>query len=120
MLVNDELAEYLVVGTIYHAFLDILGYHRWHSPISGKMVKSYVRDGTYYPEPVFAHFDSTHEADGKGEGIGQGCFTATATSDVSFIQAYNPAISPMAVLGRAEVSTCNITGQQGQAVEKAE
>ncbi|KAK5290588.1 hypothetical protein LTR99_011043 [Exophiala xenobiotica] len=122
MLAHDELAEHFVGGIIYQAFLNALSYHRWHSPVSGKIVKSYVQDGTYYSEPVFAHFDATHGADGKGEGTGQGYLTATATRAIIFIQADNPAIGLMAVLavGMAEVSTCDITVQQDQAVEKGE
>jgi phosphatidylserine decarboxylase len=122
MLAHDQLAEDFDGGTIYQAFLNALSYHRWHSPVSGRIVKAYIRDGTYYSEPVFAHFDATHGADGKGEGTGQGYLTATATRAIIFIQADNAAIGLMAVLavGMAEVSTCDITVQEGQAVQKGE
>ena len=40
MLGGDSLASQFVGGTIYQAFLSALSYHRWHSPVSGKIVKN--------------------------------------------------------------------------------
>lgn len=40
MLAHDKLAEQFVGGTVYQAFLSALSYHRWHSPVSGKIVKA--------------------------------------------------------------------------------
>ena len=48
MMADDPLAPQFVGGTIYQAFLDALSYHRWHSPVSGTVVKAYVQPGTYY------------------------------------------------------------------------
>ena len=122
MLAQDELAEHFVGGTIYQAFLNALSYHRWHSPISGKIVKAYVHDGTYYSEPLFEDFTESHGADKANESTGQGYITATATRAILFIEADNPAIGLMAVLavGMAEVSTCDITVKEGQHVEKGD
>ena len=122
MLAHDELAEQFVGGTIYQAFLSALSYHRWHSPVGGKIVQAYVQDGTYYSEPLFEDFSESHGADEGGEATGQGYITATATRAIIFIEAHNPAIGLMAVLavGMAEVSTCDITVEEGQAVEKGE
>ena len=50
MLAGDSLAPQFVGGTVYQAFLDALSYHRWHSPVSGTVVKAYVEPGTYYSE----------------------------------------------------------------------
>ena len=52
MLAHDELTERFVGGTVYQAFLNALSYHRWHSPVTGRVVKAYVQDGTYYSEPL--------------------------------------------------------------------
>ena len=122
MLAHDELAQQFDGGTIYQAFLSALSYHRWHSPVSGKVVKAYVRDGTYYSEPLFEDFGAFQGADMAGEATGQGYITATATRAIIFIEADNPAIGLMAVLavGMAEVSTCDITVEKGQHVEKGE
>ena len=40
MLAHDKLAEHFVGGTVYQAFLSALSYHRWHAPVSGKIVKA--------------------------------------------------------------------------------
>ncbi len=122
MLAHDALASKFVGGTIYQAFLSALSYHRWHSPVSGKIVKAYVQDGTYYSEPQFEDFSESSGADEHSEGTGQGYITATATRAIIFIEADNPAIGLMAFLGvgMAEVSTCQITVKEGQHVEKGE
>ena len=122
MLAHDQLAEHFFGGTIYQAFLSALSYHRWHSPVSGRIVKAFVQDGTYYSEPLFEDFTETHGADPSGEATGQGYITATATRAIIFIEADNPAIGLMAFLGigMAEVSTCDITVKEGQHVEKGE
>lgn len=122
MLAHDALASHFVGGTIYQAFLSALSYHRWHSPVTGKIVKAYVQDGTYYSEPLFEDFTESHGADESGESTGQGYITATATRAIIFIEADNPAIGLMAFLGvgMAEVSTCQITVKAGQHVEKGD
>ncbi|KAI4134702.1 MAG: hypothetical protein LQ347_001306 [Umbilicaria vellea] len=122
MLAHDKLADQFVGGTIYQAFLSALSYHRWHSPVTGKIVKAYVKDGTYYSEPPFEDFSESQGADMGGETVGQGYITATATRAIIFIEADNPAIGLMAFLGvgMAEVSTCDITAKEGQHVKKGD
>ncbi|KAL8695353.1 MAG: hypothetical protein Q9218_000112 [Villophora microphyllina] len=122
MLAHDPLAEQFVGGTIYQAFLSALSYHRWHSPVAGKIVKAFVQDGTYYSEPLFEGFVDSHGADESGESTGQGYITATATRAIIFIEADNAKIGLIAFLGigMAEVSTCEITVKEGQRVEKGE
>jgi phosphatidylserine decarboxylase len=124
MLAHDELAEEFVGGTIYQAFLSALSYHRWHAPVSGKIVKAFVKDGTYYSEPLFEGLGDpkVHAIDIHGQSTGQGYITATATRAIIFIQADNPKIGLMAAIfvGMAEVSTCDITVQEGQHVKKGD
>lgn len=122
MLSHDELTEQFVGGTVYQAFLNALSYHRWHSPVSGRIMKAYVVEGTYYSEPLFEEFDENHGADMGGEVTGQGYTTATATRAIMFIEADNPAIGLMAFLGVGmnEVSSCDITVEEGQHVEKGD
>jgi hypothetical protein len=57
MFADDPVAEQFVGGTIYQAFLSALSYHRWHSPVSGTIVKAEVIDGSYYSEPPGEGFD---------------------------------------------------------------
>ena len=114
MLANDPWTDQFVGGTIYQAFLSALSYHRWHSPVDGRIVKAYVHDGTYYSETPAEGYDPA------GPNASQGYITQVATRAMIFIAADNPAIGLMCVLpvGMSEVSTCEITAYQGQHVKK--
>lgn len=116
MMAGDGLTDQFVGGTIYQAFLSALSYHRWHSPVSGKIVKAYVKDGSYYAEAMSMGFDPA------GPNNSQSFITDVATRALIFIEADNPAIGLMCfmAIGMAEVSTCEITVQVGQRVQKGE
>ncbi len=116
MLANDEFMERFIDGTIYQAFLSALSYHRWHSPVSGKVVKAYVQEGTYYSETLAEGFDPA------GPNDSQGYITQVAARALIFIEADNPAIGLMCFMpvGMAEVSTCQITVYEGQHVNKGD
>ena len=116
MLADDPWAGQFAGGTIYQAFLSALSYHRWHSPVDGRVAKAYVHDGTYYSETPAEGYDPA------GPNESQGYITEVATRAMVFIEADNPAIGLMCVLlvGMAEVSTCEITVYQGQHVKKGD
>jgi len=116
MMASDPLLDSFVGGTVYQAFLSALSYHRWHSPVSGKIVKAYVQDGTYYAEALSEGYDPA------GPNDSQGYITELATRALIFIEADNPAIGLMCIMpvGMAEVSSCQITVYEGQHVEKGE
>ncbi|KAK3313266.1 Phophatidylserine decarboxylase-domain-containing protein [Apodospora peruviana] len=127
MLANDPLAPQFAGATVYQAFLSALSYHRWHSPVSGKIVRAFVQPGTYFSEPLLE--ESAPEGDGvvttinqKGITAAQGYLTALATRAIIFIEADNPAIGVMAFIGVGmdEVSTCEITVKEGQRVKKGD
>ncbi len=122
MLAHDEFAGLFIGGTIYQAFLSALSYHRWHSPVSGKVVRAYVKDGTYFSEPPYTGFEGSQGASSDGENVGQEYISALATRALIFIEADNPDIGLMCVMpvGMVEVSTCDITVKEGQHVEKGE
>ncbi len=50
MMAMDPLTAQFENGTVYQAFLSALSYHRWHSPVSGRIVKTKIIDGSYYAE----------------------------------------------------------------------
>lgn len=81
MLGGDELSEQFVGGTIYQAYLSSVSYHRWHSPVSGRIVKTASFDGTYYSEPLFRVLEA-HGAFPKAPRYAQGYLTAVAISSV--------------------------------------
>jgi phosphatidylserine decarboxylase len=116
MLANDKLAPLFAGATVYQAYLNPLSYHRWHSPVSGTVVKAYVQDGTYYAEAA------SHGFDPAGPNDSQGYITALATRAIIFIEADDPRIGLLCFLavGMAEVSGCEITVYEGQRLRKGE
>ncbi len=116
MLANDTLAPQFIGGTVYQAFLSALSYHRWHSPVTGTVVKAYMQPGTYYSETPAEGYDPA------GPNDSQGYITEVAARAMIFIEADNPKIGLMCVMpvGMAEVSTCQITVYEGQHVKKGD
>ncbi|KAG5912814.1 hypothetical protein E4U42_001799, partial [Claviceps africana] len=124
MLAHDPLASEFVGGTIYQAFLSALSYHRWHTPVSGRIRRAFVEDGTYFSEPLSMGIGdpNVHEIDTRGITAAQGYLSALATRAIIFIEADNPLVGLVAFvgIGMDEVSTCDITVQEGQRVEKGD
>lgn len=114
MLASDPWTGQFVGATVYQGYLSPLSYHRWHSPVDGRIVKAYVQDGTYFSETPAEGYDPA------GPNDSQGYITHVATRAMVFIEASNPDIGLMCVLlvGMAEVSSCEITVYQGEHVKK--
>ena len=116
MLANDPLVDKFVGGTIYQAYLSTYSYHRWHSPVSGKVIKIQLQDGSYYSDTLAEGLDPT------GTWGSQAYLTEVATRAMVFIEADNPHIGLMCFLavGMSEVSTYEITVYEGQRIEKGQ
>jgi phosphatidylserine decarboxylase len=116
MMAMDPLAGQFAGGTVYQAFLSALSYHRWHSPVSGRIVKTRLIDGSYYAEALSEGFDPA------GPNNSQGYITQVASRALIFIEADNPDIGLICVIfvGMAEVSTNDITVREGQHVKKGD
>jgi phosphatidylserine decarboxylase len=116
MMADDALAQQFAGGTIYQAFLSATSYHRWHSPVSGRIVKTRLIDGSYYAQTPAVGFDPA------GPNESQGYITQVASRGLVFIEADNPKIGLMAVMfvGMAEVSSNDITVYEGQHVNKGD
>lgn len=104
MLANDAAAEEFAGGTIYQAFLSAYNYHRWHSPVSGTILKAERVEGTYFSEA------ECEGEDPAGPNNSQGYITHVATRAIIHIQADHPAIGRLVVIpvGMGEVSSCII------------
>jgi len=116
MLNHDEYAPQFVGGTIVQAFLSATNYHRWHSPINGKIVKVVNVPGTYYAEsPVMG-------LDPAGPDLSQSFITAVAARALIFIRSdYEPiGLMCFVAVGMSEVSTCQVTVGPGQSVIKGD
>ncbi|KAJ7647115.1 hypothetical protein FB45DRAFT_1099808 [Roridomyces roridus] len=133
MLDDDPFAVDFAGGTVYQAFLSPYYYHRWHSPVTGTIVKARVIEGTYFAgipadpslldslaqEPVrFRH----KYPDLVAFQDQQPFLTHMATRALIFIQADDPKVGLMCFIGvgMVEVSTCEITVQPGQRVMQGE
>lgn len=116
MMAMDPLAGQFAGGTVYQAFLSALSFHRWNSPVSGKIVKTRLVDGSYYAEALSEGFDPA------GPNNSQGYITQVASRALIFIEADNPDIGLMCIMfvGMAEVSSNEITVQEGQQVKKGD
>ena len=122
MFNHDPLTEKFVGGTIYQAFLSATSYHRWHSPVNGKVAKIVHIPGTYYAESPEMGFNQPGGPDPAAPNDSQAFITSIAARALIFIEADNPKIGLMAFLavGMAEVSTCQVTVAHGQPVKKGE
>ncbi|MEI6361993.1 MAG: phosphatidylserine decarboxylase family protein [Actinomycetes bacterium] len=113
---DDPVNESFVGGTIYQAYLSAESYHRWHSPVGGRIVSVRYIDGSYYAQSPAVGFDplSPNES--------QGFITETAARAVIVIEADNPKIGQMALVpvGMAEVSSNEVTVTPGQHVAKGD
>jgi phosphatidylserine decarboxylase len=135
MLNGDPFASQFVGGTVYQAFLGPTYYHRWHSPVNGKVVKTVLVPGLYYAQaPAMGFLEPEDLGDGNPEvslnfdpdpnvpSRSQSFVTTTATRALMFIEADNPKIGLMCLMavGMAEVSTCEITVKEGQRIRKGD
>ncbi len=116
MLNNDPLAQQFVGGTVYQAFLSNMNYHRYHSPVNGKVVKAYVVDGGFYTECRAMGWDK------QGDNKSQGYLTETQTRALIFIESTNKYIGLMCFIGvgMGDVSSCEINVYEGQHVKKGQ
>lgn len=118
MFGNAPVHREFVGGTIYQAFLSALSYHRWHAPVSGKIVETGQIDGSYYSETPAVFLDPS------APNESQGYITEVAARAYIIIDADNPKIGRMGFMavGMAEVSTCEIDKklQPGYHVAKGE
>jgi phosphatidylserine decarboxylase len=104
MLANDDSVDQFVGGTVYQAFLSALNYHRWHSPVSGTIVKAFVQEGTYFSEADSEGRDATEPKNS------QSYLSHVATRAIILIEADDPVIGLVAfvAVGMSEVSSCVI------------
>lgn len=118
LLANDPAVDQFVGGTVYQAFLSATNYHRWHSPVSGTVVRAYAQPGTYFSEA------DSEGPDAVEPTTSQGYLAHVASRAIILIEADNPEIGLVAVVpvGMVEVSSC-VIGEQvvpGRHLEKGD
>ncbi|KAF5348554.1 hypothetical protein D9756_009637 [Leucocoprinus leucothites] len=124
LLYDDPLAPQFVGGTVFQSFLSTIHYHRWHSPVSGKIVKVVQVQGTYYAMSPALSFTAGNDPNRQNR-VGyhsQAFLTNIATRCLIFIEADNKDIGLMAfaAIGMMEVSSTEATVKAGQRVKKGD
>ena len=122
MLNNDPFAPLFANGTVYQGFLNPFDYHRWHSPVDGKIIKTVSVPGTYFAESPAFGFANPAGPDPLGPSGSQAFVTAVATRMLVFIEADNTNIGLMCFMavGMTEVSTCEISVKVGDRIKKGD
>ena len=123
MLGNDPFTPQFVHGTVYQAFLSALSYHRWHSPVSGTIVRAFNIPGTYYSADYFEGFANPEGGpDAVAPNNSQAYIAQVAARAVIFIQADEPDIGLMGfvAIGMCECSSNEVTVAEGQKVKAGE
>ncbi|KAF5502841.1 L-tryptophan decarboxylase [Colletotrichum aenigma] len=129
MLNNNALAPQFVGGTIYQAYLSAFSYHRWHAPVSGRIIEIEMIPGTYFSVNRYQGIaarendnDNTDGPDPQAPCRSQAYTASVATRAVVYIQARNPKIGLIAIVfvGMTEVSSCEVTVRAGEEVMKGQ
>lgn len=125
MLNCGERTTQFVGGTVYQAFLSALSYHRWHAPVSGRVVALESVPGTYYSENWYeglAGASDPDKVDPSAPTNSQPYISAVATRTIIYIEARNPKLGLMAIvfIGMAEASSCEVTVKVGQEITKGQ
>ncbi len=102
MLCDDAAVQQFVGGTVYQAFLSATNYHRWHSPVTGTVVRAYLLSGTHHSE------GDADSSDVQQEISAQTYLANVAAPAVVLIDADNPIIGLVGfvAVGMFEVSSC--------------
>ncbi|KAL8729609.1 MAG: hypothetical protein Q9181_004941, partial [Wetmoreana brouardii] len=96
MLNDPDVAASFVNGTVYQAYLSALSYHRWHAPVSGKVISITYVPGTYYSENLYQGFTNPEGPDPAAPNESQAYIAEVATRAIIIIEADNPKIGRMA------------------------
>ncbi|MCB9766010.1 MAG: phosphatidylserine decarboxylase family protein [Alphaproteobacteria bacterium] len=92
-------------GQLYQGFLSATHYHRWRSPLNGKLVRSWVQTGTY-----FAQRPGQGEDQGTWEGTESQPYLGHVAARAIFVFEHETCgYVALICIGMVEVSTCVIS-----------
>lgn len=117
-MLGGQVGDRFLGGTVYQAYLDSYSYHRWHAPVSGRILQTFHIDGTYFSTPSAIDPIPLEQV----QIDYQHYLAAMAARAVVVIEADNPDIGEVAFLaiGMEEVSTCEILVNEGDYVRKGD
>ncbi|KAF8513874.1 phosphatidylserine decarboxylase [Gautieria morchelliformis] len=127
MLNNDpDYAAQFIGGTVFQGFLEVTGYHRWHSPVTGTIKKIVQIEGTYFVQSPATLGEPSMLDDSESDVPpflrSLAFITSLTTRALIFIESSNPLIGLMCfmAIGMTEVSTCQVTVQENQSVTRGD
>ena len=120
LLKDSAYADRFKGGIFMHSFLNSTDYHRWNSPVQGKVLETKVIRGQAY---LGIEVDKIIDADGKERNH----LTAQDGTGYQFFQTRGLIVidSPIGLvaclpMGMAQVSSINITAEEGVTLRKGE
>jgi len=126
LLTTDPLAKEFEGGSILQGFLNTTGYHRWHAPVNGTIVKIIDVPGTYFAQAPNTIGDIIPPPDDDKDLPpylkSLRYFSNVAARQIMFIKADNDDIGLMFFIsiGMTEISTCQATVYDGQHVNRGD
>ncbi|KAJ6459521.1 phosphatidylserine decarboxylase [Mycena sanguinolenta] len=122
---DDTFTAAFIGGTVYQAYLNVADYHRWRSPVAGKIKKAVVVPGTYFaalPDDGAEVGDPNFAPGEPYESLVrcQPWLTHSATRAIVYIESNNPKIGMVCFMGvgMSEVSTCALSVKAGDEVKR--
>jgi phosphatidylserine decarboxylase len=109
---DSPLLQPFVDGLAVQVVLMPFNYHRWHSPVTGKVKKVRTVPGYFFAQP------SPEEDYAKSFPF----LSHVNTRTIVFIEPENPSIGEIAVIfvGLTEVSSCKATIKEGDSVQRGD
>ncbi|ORY07698.1 hypothetical protein K493DRAFT_201776 [Basidiobolus meristosporus CBS 931.73] len=122
LLAGDKSVDSFVGGLVIQSFLNTTGYHRWHAPVSGTVLKIVDVPGTYFAQAPSLIGEDTPEGEVPPYLRSLTFFANTAARQLLFIDADNKNIGLMCfiAIGMTEISSCQATVYEGQHVNRGQ
>jgi phosphatidylserine decarboxylase len=100
-MLDHHQVDAFVGGDVLQAFLDPFNYHRWHSPVAGRITEAFVKEGLYFSECP------AEGEDGSDQDLSQAYITHVQTRALIFIDA-GPDLGLVCIMpvGMVEISSC--------------
>lgn len=116
LLQNDKLAKHFYGGTFVHYFLSPFDYHRFHSPIDGR-----VKECKWVQGKVFLDVELTSEGEFDAPDSAQGGYEFVQSRGVFVVDGGDPVGMVASVpIGMAQVSGVDMYKLKGRKVRKGD
>lgn len=122
-----QYAESFAGGTVYQAYLSALSFHRWRSPVTGRVLASYNINGAYYLQSYHNGFDDsgkngTNATDPVAPNDSQKYLACVAARSVIVIESDEKALGNVTFIavGMGECGSCENTVKVGDRISKGD